>query len=72
MSKCLFLFLLARERSTLDNYLWPQFNESIFFFKLYIPHGKMVQYSGNNFLALVHNKKPLKVDIHIILQRYTL
>lgn len=31
----------------------------------------MVQYSGN-FLALVHNKKLLKVDIHIILQRYTL
>lgn len=23
----------------------------------------MVQYSGNNFLALVHNKKLLKVDI---------
>lgn len=32
----------------------------------------MVQYSGNYFLALVHNKKLLKVDIHIILQRYTL
>lgn len=42
-----------------------------FFVKLYIPNGKMVQYSGN-FLALVHNKKLLKVDIHIILQRYTL
>lgn len=26
----------------------------------------MVQYSGNNFLALVHNKKLLKVGIHII------
>lgn len=27
---------------------------------------KMVQYSGNNFLALVHNKKLLRVGIHII------
>lgn len=26
----------------------------------------MVQYSGNNFLALVHDKKLLKVGIHII------
>jgi hypothetical protein len=25
----------------------------------------MVQYSGNNFLALVHDKKLLKVDTHI-------
>lgn len=25
-----------------------------------------MQYSGNNFLALVHNKKLLKVGIHII------
>lgn len=26
----------------------------------------MVQYSGNNLLALVHNEKLLKVDRHII------
>lgn len=33
---------------------------------LSIPHGNTVQYSGNQFLALVHNKKLLKVGIHII------
>lgn len=38
----------------------------LFSLSLYIPNGNTVQYSGNNSLALVHNKKLLKVGIHII------
>lgn len=70
MSKCLFPLLAGHPFSTS---IYGHSSTTVLFFSLTLySRWEMVQYSGNNLLALVHNEKLLKVDRHIILQRYTL